>query len=70
MAPVRVMLAGESWVSSSTHFKGWDFFASTVYETGINYLQQAMDKAGVDFTHMPGHMAATEFPMTMEGLNR
>jgi uncharacterized membrane protein len=70
MTAIRAMLAGESWVSSSTHFKGWDFFASTVYETGINYLQQALDKAGVEFTHMPSHLAATEFPLTMEGLNR
>lgn len=56
ISAIRVLLAGESWVSNSTHFKGWDFFSSTVYETGIGYLQQAMDKAGVAFTHMPGRI--------------
>lgn len=70
MAALRVLLAGESWVSNSTHFKGWDFFSSTVYETGIGYLRQVMDTAGVDFTHLPSHLAATDFPLTMEGLSR
>ena len=70
MSTLRVLLAGESWVSSSTHFKGWDFFQSTVYETGIQYLQQALAAAGVEFTHLPGHQAATDFPFTVEELNR
>lgn len=70
MSAIRVLLAGESWVSASTHFKGWDFFSSTVYETGINYLRQVMDTAGVDFTHLPGHLAATDFPQDMAGLQR
>ena len=70
MTGTRVLLAGESWVSNSTHFKGWDFFSSTVYETGIGYLQAVMDAAGVQFTHLPGHLAATEFPLDLAGLNR
>ena len=70
MGAIRVLLAGESWVSSSTHLKGWDFFASTVYETGIRYLQSIMAQAGVDFTHLPGHLAATDFPQTRAALAR
>jgi uncharacterized membrane protein len=70
MASIRVLLAGESWVSSSTHFKGWDFFSSTVYETGVEFLQQAlMAEAGFDFEHMPGHEAAQKFPLTREALD-
>ncbi len=68
MSKVRVLLAGESWVSHSTHHKGWDFFSSTVYETGIEYLEQALLNAGFDFHHMPSHIAAREFPLRMEGL--
>jgi len=67
---MRVLLAGESWVSSSTHAKGWDFFSSTVYETGIQYLQESLLAAGVDFTHLPGHLAATEFPLSLAALER
>ena len=70
MEPIRVLLAGESWVSSSTHVKGWDFFSSTVYETGIHYLQKVMDQAGIDFTHLPGHLAAADFPMSSQELAR
>jgi uncharacterized membrane protein len=70
MSATRVLLAGESWVSSSTHAKGWDFFSSTVYETGIQYLQESLLAAGVDFTHLPGHLAATEFPLSIDALGR
>jgi uncharacterized membrane protein len=67
---MRVLLAGESWVSSSTHFKGWDFFSSTVYETGIGALRPVLEAAGVDFRHMPAHEAAAEFPLTLDDLSR
>jgi uncharacterized membrane protein len=70
MAALRVLLAGESWVSTSTHFKGWDFFSSTVYETGIGYLRQVMEQGGIDFTHLPGHLAPTDFPLTHDDLAR
>jgi uncharacterized membrane protein len=67
---VRVLLAGESWVSNSTHFKGWDFFSSTVYETGIGYLKQSLEGTDIEFAHLPGHLAAEEFPFTLEALSR
>jgi uncharacterized membrane protein len=68
MANIRVLLAGESWVSNSTHYKGWDFFSSTSFDTGIGYLQQALVAAGIDFTHLPNHLADAQFPNTAEGL--
>lgn len=68
MSNIRVLLAGESWVSNSTHYKGWDFFSSTSYETGVNYLQAALLAAGVEFTHLPNHLADVQFPNTPEGL--
>lgn len=68
MASIRVLLAGESWVSNSTHYKGWDFFSSTVYETGEEYIRKAFEKTDIDFTHLPGHLAAEKFPLTLEDL--
>jgi len=65
---IRILLAGESWVSNATHFKGWDFFSSTVYETGISYFQAAVEAAGMQFTHMPSHLAAEQFPASLEAL--
>ena len=67
---IRVLLAGESWVSNSTHYKGWDFFSSTVYETGIAFLQQALANTCIELVHLPGHLAAEEFPFTIDGLNQ
>jgi len=70
MKKIRVLLAGESWVSNSTHFKGWDFFSSTVYETGVNYLEKSLVSAGMDFTHMPSHLAAESFPLSLDELQK
>jgi uncharacterized membrane protein len=68
MSQLRVLLAGESWVSNSTHHKGWDFFSSTTYDTGCGYLQRALEGAGIAFTHLPNHLADSQFPNTLEGL--
>lgn len=70
MSKIRFLLAGESWVSSSTHFKGWDFFSSTMYETGVEYLEKAFDGSDIEFIHMPSHLASKDFPMTLEGLKQ
>jgi uncharacterized membrane protein len=61
---IRVLLAGESWVSASTHFKGWDFFSSTVYETGIRNLSAALDGSSITLEHLPGHLVPEKFPLT------
>jgi uncharacterized membrane protein len=68
MSAIRVLLAGESWVSNSTHYKGFDFFSSTVYEVGTAYLQKALPAAEFQLEHMPSHIAATAFPLTLEAL--
>jgi uncharacterized membrane protein len=72
MADIRVLLAGESWVSSSTHYKGFDFFSSTVYEVGVEHLAKALGAtgAGIAFEHMPSHVAQQAFPLTLDGLAR
>ena len=67
--PVRVLLAGESWVSSGTHYKGWDFFSSTVYETGVKELSRALEGSGIELVHLPGHEVPQHFPVTQEGLD-
>jgi len=33
----KVLLAGGSWVSTSTHFKRFDFFSTAYYEVGSAY---------------------------------
>lgn len=69
MDKVRVLLVGESWVSTSNHYKGFDLYASAFYDTGFAFLKKALDgDQSIDFSHMPSHAAADEFPYTLEEL--
>lgn len=68
MTPIRVLLVGESWVSTTTHTKGWDFFTSSVYGRGTEYIVAALSGDEFQFGHMPGHLAGEDFPQTLEGL--
>jgi uncharacterized membrane protein len=61
----KVLLVGESWVSSSTHFKGFDFFSSTYYATGGDFLLEVMSSAGLQVKHQPSHEAAKSFPFEL-----
>ena len=69
MSGERILIVGESWVSSSTHVKGWDFFSSSVYEEGHEHLSTALTSAGYSVEHMPAHIASARFPSTMEELS-
>ena len=66
----KVLLAGESWMSYTTHVKGFDSFYTSTYETGEKWLVQALTRGGYDVTFMPNHVAAEEFPYTLEELKR
>src|SRR5215831_1181808 len=64
----KVLLIGESWVSASTHLKGFDFFSSAYYATGGDFLIAALASAGVQVTHQPSHEAAKSFPFQLNKL--
>jgi uncharacterized membrane protein len=64
----KVLLVGESWVSTSTHLKGFDFFSSTYYATGGDFLLAALGSAGVQVKHQPSHEAAKSFPFELDKL--
>lgn len=50
----KVLLAGESWMSYTTHVKGFDTFYTSVYETGEKYLKAAMERGRImNFTFLP-----------------
>src|SRR5215813_13370612 len=65
-----VLLVGESWVSMSTHLKGFDFFSSTSYATGGDFLIAALTSAGVRVTHQPSQEAARTFPLDLGKLQQ
>jgi uncharacterized membrane protein len=61
----KVLLAGESWITTSTHLKGFDFFSSTHYATGGDFLIAALSAGGAEVTHLPSHDAAKSFPLEL-----
>ena len=65
---LRVLIAGESWVTHSIHQKGFDSFTTTAYEEGVGPLREALQSHGVEVDFMPNHVAATAFPGTAEAL--
>lgn len=64
----KVLLAGESWMSYTTHVKGFDSFQTAVYETGEKWLRGALEKHGYEVEFLPNHVAAEQFPYTLREL--
>ncbi len=65
---VRILIAGESWVTHSVHQKGFDSFTTTAYYEGVGPLRDALVANGVEVDYLPNHLAATQFPETAEAL--
>ncbi|RSN66853.1 glutamine amidotransferase [Actinomadura sp. WAC 06369] len=64
----RVLIAGESWVTQSTHIKGVDSFTTTSYVTGVEPLRRALEGRGHEVVHMPAHLVPAEFPGDADAL--
>ena len=64
----NVLLAGESWVSAATHYKGFDQFGSVTFHLGAEPLVAALADSEFALTYMPAHQAATEFPGALAAL--
>jgi uncharacterized membrane protein len=67
---IEILLAGESWVSAATHYKGFDQFGSVTFHLGAEPLVQALAESRFSLTYLPSHEAAERFPFTREGLQR
>ncbi|MEO1089696.1 MAG: glutamine amidotransferase [Pseudomonadota bacterium] len=65
---IRVLLAGESWVSAATHYKGFDQFGSVTFHLGAEPLVAALEGSDVELVYMKAHETATAFPLTLEAL--
>lgn len=66
----RVLLAGESWISQSTHYKGFDSFSSTTFHTGADAFIAAAGKEGIEIEQIYAHDVPQRFPRTQEELSR
>jgi uncharacterized membrane protein len=70
MAKKKLLLVGESWVSSANHSKGWDTFSSITFHLGAEPLVKVLADSPFDLTYMKAHDAATDFPLTIDGLRQ
>ena len=64
----KVLLVGESWLSSATHFKGFDHFGSVTFHSGADPLLKALAGSPFELIHMPAHEAVERLPFDMAGL--
>lgn len=64
----KILLVGESWMTSATHYKGFDQFNSTTFHLGAEPLVRALKDSDFELTYMPSHEAVTQLPLTLEGL--
>ncbi|MGV8954423.1 MAG: glutamine amidotransferase [Cypionkella sp.] len=68
MSQRRVLIAGESWTVHSIHQKGFDSFTTTEYAEGIRWLRTALEQGDWEVAYQPAHVAAPDFPSTVEAL--
>lgn len=67
-APLKVLIAGESWMTHSIHVKGFDSFSTSAYQEGGTAMIEAIRGAGIEVTYQPAHIAANHFPASAEAL--
>ncbi len=65
----RIFIAGESWITTTTHAKGVDEFTVHSYAEGVTQLRAALTATGHEVVHLPGHLVPTDFPETPEALD-
>ena len=70
MARSKILLAGESWVTTATHIKGFDQFPTVTFHRGAEALADALADSDFALTYMPAHEAQTHFPQTLAGLRK
>lgn len=64
----KVLLVGESWVSSATHYKGFDQFGSVTFHLGAEPLVEALRDSEFELTYMKAHEAVEDFPYELADL--
>jgi uncharacterized membrane protein len=67
--PLRVLVAGESWIKNTIHLKGFDQFHTTEYEEGAGEFLAALDRVGFSVTYVRAHEISARFPKTAEELD-
>lgn len=65
----KILLAGESWSTTSIHTKGFDSFITSAYGEGAADFIAALERSGHEVEFQPNHVAPERFPTTLEALS-
>ena len=65
----NVLIAGESWISSTIEYKGYDSFTSTKLENGCAHLVKELEAHGHSVTHLFAHDVPELFPWSDKELD-
>jgi uncharacterized membrane protein len=66
----NVLLAGETWISEATHYKGFDSFTSVTFHSGADDYIAALNAHNIDVHHMAAHDVPQKFPTTAAELSK
>lgn len=67
---MKVLLAGESWMTGEAHTKGFDHVVLGRYEEpGLAFIK-TLEDLGMEVKHYPNHLAQKYFPETAEELKQ
>jgi uncharacterized membrane protein len=64
-----ILLVGETWVTHSTHVKGFDTFHTSEYVEGAHEFIAGLMDAGLRVVHIPSHAVPSDFPTTADALS-
>jgi uncharacterized membrane protein len=65
----EILLAGESWSTTSLAVKGRDVSTATEYTEAADGLIDALETVGASVTHQPADVALREFPRSTDELD-
>ena len=66
----NILLVGESSVSNSIHYKGWDEFISTTFHLDADELINAIDTSKFNIDYLKGHEASENFPCKIDAIKK
>ena len=67
-AQPRILIVGETWVTHSTHIKGFDSFTTSSLGEGYSFLKAALEGGGFAVDVITNHDAPLAFPAEAAGL--
>jgi uncharacterized membrane protein len=67
-AAMHVLIAGETWVTTSIEVKGFSAYSTSSYAVGLTELVNGLRTNGHEVTHIPNHEVVDAFPWSLEQL--